>query len=234
MFENDKKIQFVKDTLASRQNYHELLLNHSFTDSEKDILLQATVNIMHSSPDKFLIYEAYEILAAKSFKESTKDTTNQTTIIDSYKPENKLNENTIRTKKLLGIIGSIMLFIGVFLPIIHIPIMGDINYFRNGKGDGVIILIFSAISLFLVLSERFKMLWLTGLASIGVMLFTLYNFSSKISEAQTKMDADLSGNPFRGLADTAMQSFQLEWGWAILFVGVGFIFASAILSEKSK
>ena len=38
----------------------------------------------------------------------------------------------------------------------------------------------------------------------------------------------------RGIADTAMQSVQLEWGWAILFVGVGFILASAVLSEKSK
>ncbi len=112
--------------------------------------------------------------------------------------------------------------------------MGDINYFRNGKGDGVIILLFAAISLFLVLSERFKMLWLTGIASIGVMLFTLYNFSSKLSQVKSKMEADLSDNPFRGLADTAMQSVQLEWGWAVLFVGVGFLFASATLSEKSK
>ena len=37
----------------------------------------------------------------------------------------------MKTKQLLGLIGSIVLFIGVFSPIISVPIMGNMNYFNK-------------------------------------------------------------------------------------------------------
>jgi hypothetical protein len=43
-------------------------------------------------------------------------------------------------RQLLGIIGSAILFIGVFMPIVKLPVVGEMNYFHNGRGDGVIIL----------------------------------------------------------------------------------------------
>ncbi|MBI9082217.1 MAG: hypothetical protein JEZ11_01385 [Desulfobacterales bacterium] len=45
------------------------------------------------------------------------------------------------TKQILGLIGSIILFVGVFTPIFSVPIMGNMNYFQNGKGDGTIVLV---------------------------------------------------------------------------------------------
>ncbi len=232
MIEANEKIQFIKDTLSTRQDYHKIISNHSFTSSEKDILLQATVNIMHSSPDKFLIYEAYEILAAKSLEESTSNNASIKVRINIPKPKNKLVENEMSRGKTLGFVGSIILFIGVFMPIIHIPIVGDMNYFQNGKGDGVFILVFAAVSFFLVVLGKFKILWFTALASLTVMLFTLYNFSSKLSQVKSEMKSDLDDNPFRGFADAAIQSVQLQWGWAVLFVGIGLLIVSAVLPEK--
>ncbi len=73
MFENDKKIQFVKDTLGSRQDYHEIIANHSFTNPEKDILLQASVNIHRAKINKSLMDEAYNILVSKSIRSTTKN-----------------------------------------------------------------------------------------------------------------------------------------------------------------
>ena len=85
----------------------------------------------------------------------------------------------MNTKQMLGLIGSVVLFIGVFAPIVSVPIMGNINYFQNGQGDGMIILVLAAISLILVLMEKYKALWFTGSASLAVLLFTLVNFSNK-------------------------------------------------------
>ena len=65
MDKDNEKVQFVEEILSTREAYHEIITKYSFTDSEKDILLQATANIMHSNIDKLLIYEAYEILAPK-------------------------------------------------------------------------------------------------------------------------------------------------------------------------
>jgi len=138
------------------------------------------------------------------------------------------------TKKLLGVIGSIVLFIGVFMPIVSVPIMGNMNYFQNGEGDGTIVLALAVISLVLVLAEKFKGLWFTGLGSLGIMLFTFINFQSKMSQAKADMESELAGNPFRGLADVVMQSVQLQWGWAVLIVGAALVIASAAMKEEAK
>jgi hypothetical protein len=136
------------------------------------------------------------------------------------------------TKQLLGLIGSAVLFVGVFAPIISVPIMGNINYFNNGKGDGVIVLVFAAISLILVLLKKFKGLWFTGLGSMGIMVFTFVNFQISLANTMTQMETELVGNPFRGIADMAMQSVQIQWGWALLIIGAVLLIASAAIKEK--
>lgn len=146
----------------------------------------------------------------------------------SKKEENK------NTQQLLGIIGSIVLFVGVFSPIVSVPIMGNMNYFQNGKGDGVIVLILATISLILVLAKKHKGLWFTGLGSLGVMLFTFVHFQSKMSQVKANMESQLAGNPFRGLADMTMQSIQLQWGWALLIVGAALVLSSAAMKDEAQ
>jgi len=136
------------------------------------------------------------------------------------------------TKQLLGLIGSAVLFVGVFAPIVSIPIMGNMNYFQNGKGDGVIVLVLAVISLILVLLKKFKGLWFTGLGSIAIMTFTFINFQIALANTRTQMETELAGNPFRGIADMAMQSVQIQWGWALLIIGAVFLIASAAIKEK--
>lgn len=138
------------------------------------------------------------------------------------------------TKQMLGLSGSIILFIGVFTPIVSIPIIGNMNYFQNGKGDGTLILILAAISLVLVLTNKYKGLWLTGIGSFAVMAFTFINFQMSMADMKSQMESELAGNPFRGLADMAMQSVQLQWGWALLIVGAGLVVAGAAMKEENK
>jgi len=136
------------------------------------------------------------------------------------------------TKLLLGLIGSAVLFVGVFAPIVSIPIMGNMNYFQNGKGDGVIVLVLAVISLILVLLKKFKGLWFTGLGSMAIMIFTFINFQMALANTRIQMETELTGNPFRGIADMAMQSVQIQWGWAMLIIGAVLLIASAAIKEK--
>lgn len=138
------------------------------------------------------------------------------------------------TKQNLGLIGSIVLFVGVFAPIVSIPIIGNMNYVQNGRGGGVLIMILAAISLILVLKKRYGGLWLTGIVSLVLMAFTFIRFQIKMSDAKKQMAVDLAGNPFRGIADAAMQSVQLQWGWAVLVVGAGLLIASAAIKDEPR
>lgn len=107
------------------------------------------------------------------------------------------------------------------------------NYFRNGQGDGVLVLFLALISFGLTLTERYRWLWATGLLSLGLLLFTFINLQARKSQARTEMQSDLAGNPSGGIANAAIQSVQIQWGWAILVVGVVLIIAAAAVREDT-
>jgi hypothetical protein len=52
-----------------------------------------------------------------------------------------------------------------------------------------------------------------------------------MSQATTQLDTELKDNPFRGLADLAVQSVQLQWGWAVLVIGIVFLIVAAAMKD---
>ena len=130
------------------------------------------------------------------------------------------------TPRLLGIIGSIALLIGVFLPAVSSSIRGSLSYFQNGKSDGTIVLVLAVISFFLVLVKGYRWLLLTGLASLGDMVFAFLNFRRRMFEARTEA-ADKS-------VRDVIEAVNLQWGWAVLVVGAGLLIAAAVLEFKEE
>ncbi len=119
-------------------------------------------------------------------------------------------------KRLLGVLGPLILVCGVFSPVLQVPVLGDISYFLCGRGDGTLLLALVFVSLFCSFSGRYRALWYTGFGGGAVVLFTLL-----------KTVRMLSGlNPDHG------QPYGLSWGWAILVMGVGTILAGAVFKEK--
>ena len=54
-----------------------------------------------------------------------------------------------------------------------------------------------------------------------------------MSQFKAEMELELTDNPFRGLADMAISSVQLQWGWALLVVGAALVIISAALKNKT-
>ncbi len=125
----------------------------------------------------------------------------------------------MKTSKILGLIGSSMLFIGVFAPLVSVPILGSVNFYGGGKGDGVGIVILASISFVLIFLDKVKELRWTGLLSLLIIGYAFFKIQSKISEIKSKTNTELADNPFRGLADLAVNSFQIQWGFAVLLLG---------------
>lgn len=134
------------------------------------------------------------------------------------KKQNSPGEIRLSQKQILGIAGCLITFVGVFMPIVSVPVVGDMNYFRNGEGDGVLVLILSAISLVLVLTKFFQWLWITGGVSLAVICLTLINFRQKFSEAKYKLAREMEGNIFAGIGEVMIDSVQFKWGWAVMLI----------------
>jgi hypothetical protein len=141
-------------------------------------------------------------------------------------------ENALRGKRqLVSYVGVFLLFIGVFLPIMKVPILGSVDYFRDGEGDGVIVLLFSLISLGLIYLKRYKWLMYTGIASLIVIAVTFINITVKMSEMKSELQSDLEGNPFGFVGDAMLESVSYSWGWLVLVLGAGLLIYASISSK---
>ena len=58
-------------------------------------------------------------------------------------------------KQIVGIIGTLLTMIGVFLPAFSMNTFDDLTLFNHGKGDGVIILGVCSFALILLLFRKF-------------------------------------------------------------------------------
>lgn len=117
-------------------------------------------------------------------------------------------------------IGAVIgLAIGIISPVVSFPIKGSINYLAGGRGDGILVLALTIASAYFVLNSNFRKLFYTGVSSLAIIFTSLWVFQFTISEAKSSLDTSLQGNMFRGLADAAISSIGLEWGWFFLIGG---------------
>lgn len=142
-----------------------------------------------------------------------------------------LKEKIRNTKWAAGLIGAALLIVGVFAPIIRIPIVGSINYFNNGQGDGVFVLVIALISLFFVITRKYKWVLWSGIISMAIIFTSYVGFQLKLGEVKSDIGAELAGNPFRGLADAAVNSVQTQWGFSVLIIGALLLIISAVIDE---
>ena len=146
----------------------------------------------------------------------------------------KIGSVNLGSKQILGISGSAILFFGVFTPIIQIPFYGYQNFFQNGKGGGVLIILFSFLALYGTLTGVNALLKTASLGAFCILGFTFINFHLKMADAKSDLDAQLTGSPFAGFAEVALQSVQLSWGWAVLILGAGLLLAAAMIKDTAN
>jgi hypothetical protein len=137
-------------------------------------------------------------------------------------------------EEIFGYAGSAVLFLGIFAPFISVPVIGSMNYFQNGRGDGVFILILAVIAAILTATKRFWALFPTGSACFAVLTYTFLNIQAKLSEARSQVDHGLEGNPFRAIAELSVNLVQFQWGFAVLILGVFFLMAAAAIDDSHK
>ncbi len=130
-------------------------------------------------------------------------------------------------RQTVGFVGSALLVVGVFTPLIVLPLVGGVNYFQHGEGDGKFVLILGVLSAMAVRKQRYRALWLTGIASLALVTSAFVSFRAKLAEAKASMAADLGGSAFREFSERLVGPAQLSWGFAVLVIGAVMLLAAA-------
>lgn len=132
----------------------------------------------------------------------------------------------------LGILGAGLLILGAFAPIFNLPVVGSVTFFKNGSEEGYALIGCAIASIVFLLKKRYAFLWATALGASGLVALVFIIFQLQMHQVRSSLDADLADNPFRGLADAAVASVQLQWGWIVLILGCATLLFATYLKQR--
>lgn len=122
-------------------------------------------------------------------------------------------------RKALALVGAALLAIGLFTPLVALPIVGAVNLFGNGSNPVALALLALAVLIAtLTAKDRLAELVWPGVSAAVLLLFHFVRIQSGIAKMRESMQ-DLADNPFGGVAIAAMQTVQFQWGWIPLAAG---------------
>jgi len=134
----------------------------------------------------------------------------------------------------LGLAGSAALLVGVFAPLVHAPVVGSVNYFNNGEGDGVLIAILAVVALVMTFSGQTRLLLIPALLSGLIIAYTFLKAQNALTDLHSQIGRELNDNPFSGIAEVFANNIQLDWGWGALALGVGLLVGSSVLGGRQQ
>lgn len=114
--------------------------------------------------------------------------------------------------KNLQLLGLILVIVGSFLPLVHVPIIGNWNYWKVDYYLAGACWVFSACTLFGIINNSQKMVKFFAVLLILLFVFTIF---------ATKYQAFnyFSFLPFKSWTETLAGIIKLQWGWIVEFLG---------------
>lgn len=144
----------------------------------------------------------------------------------------------MNTKKMTGLVGSILLGAGVFTPMYSTVLSGNVNYYANSGGDGAVVLLFAIISFIVVCLNKYKPLWFTGVLSLALLGSAANDIYKLKTQSTPEIVSDMIKNSSGGedmflntLKSVSDATIEFQWGWAVLFLGLIFMFTSVLLKK---
>lgn len=119
---------------------------------------------------------------------------------------------TLVNMKNIQLLGLLLVIAGSFLPLVHVPIIGNWNYWKLDHYLAVVCWILCACAAFGIVNNSAKIVRLFGILLILLFAFTL--FAVKMQSLQY-----FSFLPFKSWQETFAGIVKLRWGWIVEFLG---------------
>lgn len=117
-----------------------------------------------------------------------------------------------KNMKNIQLLGGILVIAGSFLPLVHVPVIGNWNYWKLEPVLAVACWILTAGALFGTMNNKVKTTRIFAILLILLFLFTL--FAVKYQAMQY-----FSFMPFASWQEKLAGIVKLRWGWIVEFTG---------------
>ncbi|MBX3429709.1 MAG: hypothetical protein KF779_09015 [Hyphomonadaceae bacterium] len=134
----------------------------------------------------------------------------------------------------LALAGAVLLIVGLFVPIVSVPVFGNINLITNANAAGLALLALAVLTAALAAKPNTleQVLW-PGLAAVAVISYSFVTLLLRLA-AMRQSVRDLDGNPFAGFVQGAMASIQVQWGWLPLAGGASLVLYAALCTWSDE
>jgi hypothetical protein len=122
--------------------------------------------------------------------------------------------------QLLGIFGALLIAVGVFAPLVSVPLWGSINLFSVASGLALSLLGIAAAHLLVCIKRLWWGLWLTKSALLVTLGYALYLNWDRLFGKTTFV-----GNVLGSVVKTIV---KVHWGVAALAGGILIVLAAAL------
>lgn len=131
-------------------------------------------------------------------------------------------------KNYFGVLGALLIIAGGMSPMLHLPVIGNWNYWDIDVVLASVVFAFAGLGLLAAVLKKPALLRFSGWAVIAVVIFTLLAVYFKVNNYFNFI-------PFRKLAALATRIVHYRWlGWSILLLGGIIMVFSGRVSRVSK
>ncbi|WP_312175882.1 hypothetical protein [Chryseobacterium sp.] len=114
--------------------------------------------------------------------------------------------------KNIQLLGLILVVAGSFLPLVHVPVIGNWNYWELDHFLAIACWVLAAGTLFGIVNNSIKISRIFAVLLVLLFIFTL--FAVKFQALQY-----FSFMPFKSWQDKLAGIVKLRWGWIVEFLG---------------
>lgn len=137
----------------------------------------------------------------------------------------------MKRNQLILLCCSCLLAIAVFLPLINLPIVGSINYFMDGQGDGRYILILALISAALCFTRYSRWVVIPGTLSLVILTFFLLSYKEHVGRTGLLENSGMFGEFSKALTNT----ISISYGFVLMtLASTGLLLFPLVLNEKQN
>lgn len=118
--------------------------------------------------------------------------------------------NPLTLPLIIGLVGAGLMALGTFLPFIGAPIVGSVNYFRDGQGGGMIIVICAVVAAICFMVKFYFIPIMMSLGAGGVLVYDLHRILSESSRVQVEFGVFVIAIGIIAVLATAIWSYRIK------------------------
>jgi len=137
--------------------------------------------------------------------------------------------------QILGLIGIVLLIIGLFVPLVKVPLVGGISFYDRNTTESIVVIGFATISLILIMAKRRWLLRITSLAIITLVSSVGIQTIRRLLSAKSTTEKIIGEKLTQKLTNVAIEHVHIYWGIAFLLVGaILILICSAFIRTRKR